>query len=86
MSSAVAKLARPAGMKGQLIKNIQRNMGIAFVLASIGAGAWYVGVIQPRKQQYADFHKQLDAEKMFNRMKSKGVFWYTKAIEEAEED
>ena len=86
MSSAVAKLARPAGMKGQLIKNIQRNMGIAFVLVSIGAGAWYVGVIQPRKQQYADFHKQLDAEKMFNRMKSKGVFWYTKAIEEAEED
>ena len=82
MSSAVAKVARPTGMKGQLVANIRKNMIIASVIASVTTAGWYFGVVQERKAAYADFYKTLDVEKMYNRQKSKGVFWCTKDLEE----
>ena len=75
-------LARPSGMRGQLMKNIARNMGVAFVLATGVTYAWYIGVVKARKDVYAEFHKTLDIDAMYERMKSKGVFWAFKAIEE----
>ena len=75
-------LARPSGMKGQLMKNIARNMGVAFVLATGVTYAFYVGVVKARKDVYAEFHRTVDIDAMYERMKSKGVFWAFKAIEE----
>ena len=75
-------LARPNGMRGQLMKNISKNMGVAFVLATGVTYAWYIGVVKARKDVYAEFHKNLDIDAMYERMKSKGVFWAFKAIEE----
>ena len=75
-------LARPGGMRGQLMKNISKNMGVAFVLATGVTYAWYIGVVKARKDVYAEFHKNLDIDAMYERMKSKGVFWAFKAIEE----
>merc|ERR1712086_631050 len=75
-------LPRPGGMRGQLMKNIARNMVVAGVLATGVTYAWYVGVVKARKDVYAEFHKTLDIDAMYERMKSKGVFWAFKAIEE----
>ena len=75
-------LARPSGMRGQLMKNISKNMAVAFVLATGVTYAWYIGVVKARKDVYAEFHKTLDIDAMYERMKSKGVFWAFKAIEE----
>jgi hypothetical protein len=75
-------LARPGGMRGQLMKNISKNMGVAFVLATGVTYAWYIGVVKARKDVYAEFHRTVDVDAMYERMKSKGVFWAFKAIEE----
>jgi hypothetical protein len=75
-------LARPNGMRGQLMKNITKNMGVAFVLATGVTYAWYIGVVKARKDVYAEFHRTVDVDAMYERMKSKGVFWAFKAIEE----
>ena len=64
------------------MKDIARNMVIAGVLATGVTYAWYVGVVKARKDVYAEFHRTLDVDAMYERMKSKGVFWAFKAIEE----
>ena len=64
------------------MKNIARNMGVAFVLATGVTYAWYIGVVKARKDVYAEFHRTVDIDAMYERMKSKGVFWAFKAIEE----
>ena len=66
------------------MKDIARNMVIAGVLATGVTYAWYVGVVKARKDVYAEFHRTLDVDAMYERMKSKGVFWAFKAIEEYE--
>jgi len=76
------KLARPDGMKGALVKQIGKNMAIATVLATIGAYAFYVGVVKRRRDVYAEFHRTADPDAMYERMKSKGVFWALNTIEE----
>ena len=57
-------------------------MGVAFVLATGVTYAWYIGVVKARKDVYAEFHRTVDIDAMYERMKSKGVFWAFKAIEE----
>jgi hypothetical protein len=69
-------------MRGQLMKNIARNMVVGGVLATGVTYAWYVGVVKARKDAYAEFHRTVDVDAMYERMKSKGVFWAFKAIEE----
>ena len=80
--TAVQRLSRPAGMKGQLMLNIRKNLVIATVISTAACVGWYFGVIQPRKQAYANFYKTLDIDKMYERQKSKGIFNCIKAIEE----
>merc|ERR1711862_406792 len=71
-------IARPTGMKGHLMKTIQRNLGLATVFASVVTTGWYFWVVKSRKDAYANFYKNLDADAMFERQKSKGVFYITK--------
>ena len=70
-----AALPRPDGMRGQLMKNITKNMVVAFVLSCTTTAAWYYGVVKARKDVYEEFHKNYDADAAYERMKSKGVFW-----------
>merc|ERR1739848_677801 len=63
-----------------------KNMIIAGVLATIGTYAWYIGVVKARREVYAEFHRTVDPAAMYERMKSKGVFWAFKAIEEWKEE
>merc|ERR1712029_1174850 len=37
-------IARPTGMKGHLMKTIQRNLGLATVFASVVTTGWYFGL------------------------------------------
>merc|ERR1712062_817444 len=67
-------IARPTGMKGHLMKTIQRNLGMAAVFAGVVTTGWYFWVVKSRKDAYANFYKNLDADAMFERQKSKGVF------------
>ena len=75
-------IARPTGMKGHLMKTIQRNLGMAAVFAGVVTTGWYFWVVKSRKDAYANFYKNLDADAMFERQKSKGVFYYNKDMEE----
>ena len=80
------KLARPDGMKGALVKQIGKNIAIAGVLATVVTVAWYYGVVKARRDTYAEFHRTADPDAMYERMKSKGVFWAFRAIEEYKEE
>ena len=75
-------IARPSGMRGALMKNIQRNLGVAGVFATVMATGWYFWVVKSRRDAYTEFYKKLDADAMFERQKSKGVFYYNKDMEE----
>ena len=79
-------LARPTGMKGHLMNTIKRNLGLATVFASVMTTGWYFWVVKSRKDAYTNFYKNLDADAMFERQKSKGVFYYNKDMEEGEEE
>merc|ERR1712172_84491 len=82
LSRNMATLARPDGMKGSLVKQIGKNIAISFVLANIGTAAFYYGVVKRRRDVYAEWHRTVDPDAMYERIKSKGVFWAFKAIEE----
>merc|ERR1719238_1281318 len=69
-------------MKGALVKQIGKNIAISFVLATVGTTAFYYGVVKRRRDVYAEWHRTVDPDAMYERMKSKGVFWAFKAIEE----
>lgn len=84
--SAVVKLARPSGMRGALINNLKRNMVIAFFLSCGTAGTFWYTVVKNRKDTYTNFHKNFDAQAMFERQKAAGVFQYTRDIADAEEE
>jgi len=84
MSGAVTKLAKPA-LRGFHLKEIKRNVGLATVGASVVSVAWYWFVNKARRDNYASFYKNYDAEAEFQRMKAAGVFNCVKQIEEAQE-
>ncbi|KAK3557156.1 hypothetical protein QTP70_024715 [Hemibagrus guttatus] len=54
-------------MRGLLAKRLRFHLPIAFGLALFAAAAFKFTVTEPRKQAYADFYKQYDAIKEFNR-------------------
>ena len=55
---------------------------IATVLATVVTVGWYYGVVKARRDVYAEFHRTYDPDAAYERMKSKGVFWAFKAIDE----
>ena len=54
----------------------------ATVLATVVTVGWYYGVVKARRDVYAEFHRTYDPDAAYERMKSKGVFWAFKAIDE----
>ena len=80
----MSTLARPKGMRGQLMTDIKRNMVVSTILATIGAYVWYVKVVKHRREVYADFHKNTDLDAVYERQKAKGVFTAFQKIEEYE--
>nr|CAD7592678.1 unnamed protein product [Timema genevievae] len=71
--SVVAKLPKPQ-LKGLLAASIKFHLPIA-IFVSIASGiAFKFLVCEPRKQRYAEFYKNYDIDKEFERMKQAGVF------------
>jgi len=68
-------LSRPGGMKGQFCKKFTKTIGVAYVFASIVTFSWYLGVQKIRKDVYSEFHNDVDEDAMYERIKSKGLFW-----------
>jgi len=85
MSGAVARIAKPA-LRGYHLKEIKRNVLISTVGASVLSVVWYYGINKARRDNYANFYKNYDAEAEFQRMKAAGVFNCVKTIEEAAGD
>ncbi len=81
MSGAVSKLARPSGMRNALLKTIQRNLVGATLFATVCGSSWYYFVALDRKKAYADFHKNFDHDKDFERKLKAGIFQFTGQIE-----
>ncbi|BET00350.1 Cytochrome c oxidase subunit VIc [Nesidiocoris tenuis] len=74
MSSEVAtKLEKPQ-LRRLLESQIKKNLAISIGLAILGGVAFQHFVCDARKQRYADFYKNYDAEKEFQRMKAAGLF------------
>eukprot|EP00091_Calanus_sinicus_P014738 TRINITY_DN3239_c0_g1_i1.p1 TRINITY_DN3239_c0_g1~~TRINITY_DN3239_c0_g1_i1.p1 ORF type:complete len:121 (-),score=50.38 TRINITY_DN3239_c0_g1_i1:76-438(-) len=65
-----------------LVRQIKKNLVIATAVATAATGAWYLLVNKPRKEAYAAFYANYDAEKDFQRMKALGVFQSQAMIEE----
>ena len=79
MAMSTKPLPRPSGMKGHFVRKITRNIGVAYVFASAVTYSWYFGVQKIRRDVYAefrnDFHNDIDEDDMYQRIKSKGLFW-----------
>jgi transaldolase len=58
-------------------------MAWAGVTSSLATVTWWYFVNKARKDAYAEFHKNLDTDKMFQRQLDAGIFTFTKKIEEA---
>jgi len=82
MSGAVTKLAKPV-MRGNHLREIKKSVILATVTATATSVAWYFLVNKARRDNYANFYKNYDAEADFQRMKAAGVFQSVKLIEEA---
>jgi len=81
-AKAVAKIAKPV-MKGMHVRQIKRDVAIATVISFVASTGWYFAVNKPRRDNYAAFYKNYDAEADFQRMKEAGVFQSVQIIEEA---
>ena len=51
-----------------------RDVAIATVISFVASAGWYFAVNKPRRDNYAAFYKNYDAEADFQRMKEAGVF------------
>lgn len=66
-------LAKPK-MRGLLAAQINRNLFMGCLLSCLGGLAFKVFVADVRKQKYADYYRNLDAEALFEDMRKKKVF------------
>ncbi|KAG7157774.1 cytochrome c oxidase subunit 6C-1-like [Homarus americanus] len=78
-------LTKPV-MRGLLTSQIKRQLVIATVLSGVAVAGWKILVQNPRKQLYADFYKDYDAQAEFDRIRNLGLFQSCRPDgEEAEE-
>ncbi|KAG8310501.1 cytochrome c oxidase subunit 6C [Homalodisca vitripennis] len=70
---ATKAVAKPQ-LRRLLETNIKRNLTIAIGLSFVAGAAYKWGVLEARKKKYAEFYKNYDADKEFERMKKAGVF------------
>lgn len=71
---AVTKTLTKPKLRGHLNAQINRNVFMACFLAACGGLAFKVMVADVRKQKYADYYRELDAEAVFEDMRKKKVF------------
>ncbi|XP_044263864.1 cytochrome c oxidase subunit 6C-1-like [Tribolium madens] len=73
MSDSVSKAAKPQ-LRGLLHNQIKRNLIVAIGMCITAAVAQKIFVNDHRKQVYAEFYKNYDINKEFNRIRNKGLF------------
>ncbi|XP_073988726.1 cytochrome c oxidase subunit 6C-like [Rhodnius prolixus] len=73
MSSAVSTTVKPQ-LRGLLQSKIKRNLIVAMGLSVVSGVLFKIFVSDARKNQYAEFYKNYDAEEEFKRMKNLGLF------------
>ncbi|KAF6197587.1 hypothetical protein GE061_008552 [Apolygus lucorum] len=84
MAGEVSTVSKPE-LRGLLRSAIKKNLIIAIGLSIIGGIGYQTLICNPRKQRYADFYKNYDAEKEFQRMKAAGLFQSVAQVEAYEE-
>lgn len=73
-AKAVTKTLTKPKMRGLLNAQINRNILMACLLSCLGGLAFKVMVADVRRQKYADYYRNLDAEALFEDMRKKKVF------------
>ncbi|XP_076339201.1 cytochrome c oxidase subunit 6C-1-like [Tachypleus tridentatus] len=73
MSAELQKISKPQ-LRGLLRSSLRKHLAIVGVLSISAALAWKYTVAESRKKRYAEFYKNYDAEKDFERMRQAGVF------------
>lgn len=74
VAKTVIKTLTKPKMRGLLNAQINRNVLMACLLSCVAGFAFKVMVADVRRQKYADYYRELDAEAMFEDMKKKKVF------------
>merc|ERR1712226_1094235 len=69
MSSAVAKVARPASMRNFIAPVIRKHFVIATVLSVVTTYGYYAAVFAPRREAYRQFYENYDPDKTYEQMK-----------------
>merc|ERR1712226_713568 len=72
MSSAVAKVARPASMRNFIAPVIRKHFVIATVLSVVTTYGYYAAVFAPRREAYRQFYENYDPDKTYEQMKKTG--------------
>ncbi|XP_075525194.1 cytochrome c oxidase subunit 6C-1-like [Dermacentor variabilis] len=68
----MSQLARPQ-FHGLLKSHLRKHIAICLTLSAIGGVAWRYLVVNKRRQRYADFYKNYDAEAECEKMMEIGV-------------
>ncbi|KAK2185605.1 hypothetical protein NP493_230g03086 [Ridgeia piscesae] len=61
-------------LRGLLKSQLQRQFVYGLIFTLSITGAWKFGVMEPKKKKYAEFYKNLDVQRDFERMRDVGVF------------
>ncbi|XP_055598726.1 cytochrome c oxidase subunit 6C-like [Uranotaenia lowii] len=72
MSEVTARIPKPV-LRGLHNASIKQNLAVAMGLTVISGLAFHFMYIAPKKQRYADFYKNRDTNKSFERMKNAGL-------------
>merc|ERR1712243_128422 len=78
---SISRLAKPK-MRGLLTDQIKKHLLVSTVLSVLSAYAYKVMVGDPRKQTYAEFYRNYDVEKEFEKMREAGIFTSCRPKEE----
>ncbi|KAK7504071.1 hypothetical protein BaRGS_00004803 [Batillaria attramentaria] len=66
-------VARPQ-LRGMIKSQLKRNFVIATAVSAVCTVAWRLGICDARKARYAEFYKNYDSQKDFERMVKAGMF------------
>ncbi|XP_011193557.1 cytochrome c oxidase subunit 6C-1 [Zeugodacus cucurbitae] len=70
---AIVSATKPV-LRGLHNATIKKNLTISIALTALVTVGWHFLVNKPKKDAYAEFYKNYDAQKSFERMKANGRF------------
>ncbi|XP_067625831.1 cytochrome c oxidase subunit 6C isoform X2 [Eurosta solidaginis] len=73
-SAPAAVAASKPVLRGLHNATIKKNLTVAIALTAAVTVGWHFLVNKPKREAYAEFYKNYDAEKSFERMKNNGRF------------